>query len=253
MLRMVQINNLRDFKARRKVLVLRLAMLAVIAFTITQIIPTLADEQNTSSVMDADLIEGDSTTATTSPSPTPSAEIESKIDLNPQESVTATPVPTVAPAVALADQRMLITLQSRIAVDPRAQVSRIPNLQVAGPGYLLICVTGQGSVLDLVSKGIMDDQNAQNLFLQGDLSSNLAISGQTGLVLSAFNSAGGAKASGLGQKITGSTLRVAFIATDKIAQDRSLCNKNTPSNLKGIQFTPIALDIGMKKGEVELD
>jgi hypothetical protein len=38
-----------------------------------------------------------------------------------------------------------------------------------------------------------------------------------------------------------------------MAQDRSLCNKNAPSNLKEIRFTPIALDIGMKKGEVELD
>lgn len=251
MLRMVQINNLKDFNSKRKKLTIRFVILSVIAFTLAQVIPTLADQQavNLDAQSDSSTVE----TSTAQPSASPSNTAEESTELDEFNSDTATATPKPNPAIAISNQSMKITFQTRVSVDPRAQIAKIPLLEISGPAYILACAYSQNAVIDVISKGIVDDQSAQNLYLSGDLSSSLALAGQTELVLSALRSAGSARVSSLGQRISTGSVKFQFIATDKMAQDTNLCSQYAPANLRTVKFLPIGVDLGLKKGEVELD
>jgi hypothetical protein len=124
---------------------------------------------------------------------------------------------------------------------------------VTGPAYLLACLSSNNLVMDVVSKGLPDDQPAQNLYLSGDLSTSLIISGQTDFVISALNSAGGIRVSGLGRKLAGTSLQIALISIDKMAISGELCNEVYPTNNRTVRLSGIGLGVELKKGEIKLD
>lgn len=250
MLKITQINDLREFKKRDK-LIARLIIFSVIGFTLSQVIPTLADQQSVNLDVQSNSLQED--TGTVKPS-APPLDLSDEISAATSKfSESATAIQQTNSAVATLDQNMKISIQKSVSIDPRAQVTKVPSLDVIGPAFVLICAYSQNSVLDVISKGVVDDQNAQNLYLSGDLSSNLAIAGQTELVISALKAAGGPRLSSLGQRISTASIRLQFISTDKLAQDSSLCSKYAPENMKIVKFSPIGIDLGLKKGEVNLD
>lgn len=251
MLRMVQINNLKEFNSKRRRLIIRFVILSVIAFTLAQVIPTLADQQAVNVDAQTDTSTVDSSTAQPSPSASETTQEQSALETSDSDTTTVSAKPN--PAVALSDQSMRISLQSRVSVDPRAQIAKLPPIEISGPAFVLACIYTQNAIVDVISKGIVDDQQAQNLFLLGDLSSSLAISGQSELVASAIRSAGSARISSLGQRISTASLRIQVVAIDKMAQDATLCSQFVPANQRTVRFLPIGVDLGLKKGEVDLD
>ena len=254
MLRMSQVRNLNngDNSYKRKMAV-RFIVLSLSAFFVSQVIPTVAEEQDRATELTAEIAPSDSSPA---PSPSPSSGIETTTAPSgaPSASASSTPssTPTVYPARPSQSQGMVIQVPNEVSVDPRAQIVRIPRISVSGPEYLLVCVNTVNTVVDILTIGAPDNVNATNLFISGDLSSTVTISAPTTLINTVFNASGGAKVSALGRALAGQQVLVGFLAVDKQAEDASLCPKILPENRRVISIKAIGLGIGMKKGEVTL-
>jgi len=226
--------------------------MSLVAVFIAQVVPTLAEESKTVEEISQ---SGETTlppstapeTPTASSSPTPDPLPESQTSPSPSPSATF-----VAPK-ALESQGMNIQMSSRVSVDPRAQVVRMPAISVSGPEYILLCIQSQTSVFDLLTKGVPNNVVATNLFVSGDLTSTVTLAGPTSLVSSVFNSEGGAKVSSLGGFLSNKVVEVSFVATDGLALDSSLCGKVLPSNKRAILLSPLSLGLELKKGEVRLE
>jgi len=252
MLRMSQVRNLNngDNSYKRKMAV-RFIVLSLSAFFVSQVIPTVAEEQDRATELTAEIAPSES-----SPSPSQSAGNETTTAPSDAPSASATPspssTPTVYPARPSQSQGMVIQVPNEVSVDPRAQIVRIPRISVSGPEYLLVCVNTVNTVVDILTIGAPDNVNATNLFISGDLSSTVTISAPTTLINTVFNASGGAKVSALGRALAGQQVLVGFLAVDKQAEDASLCPKILPENRRVISIKAIGLGIGMKKGEVTL-
>ena len=251
MLRMTQVRNLNpgDNSYKRK-MAIRFIVLSLSAFFLSQVIPTLAEEQDRAAELTEQVApSGETSTASASPAPE-SSTVTSESPATPEPSVS--PSPTENPARPSQSQGMVIQVPSEISVDPRAQIVRIPRITVAGPEYLLACINTVNVVVDVLTIGAPDNANATNLFIQGDLSSTLTISAPAVLVNTVFNASGGAKISALGQSIAGQQIQIGFLATDKQAENSSLCPKILPENRRVISIKALGVGLGLKKGEVTL-
>lgn len=251
---MVQINNLYDFASRRRKLVIRASVLCLSAFFVAQVFPTTADERAQQEAMQSEIAppESDSTTAQVPTEPeSDSTSVESPATSEP--TPTSSPSPTLKPAAATTGQGMQITIPQSVSVDPRAQVALLPKINVTGPTHILACLRSNNLAIDVVSKGIPDDQPARNLYLKGDLTTTLTISGQTELVISALNAAGGIRLSGLGRKLSGTSLEILLISIDKMAASSVLCSEAISANTRTVRFVGVGLGVELKKGEVKLD
>jgi hypothetical protein len=252
MLRMSQVRNLNngDNSYKRKMAV-RFIVLSLSAFFVSQVIPTLAEEQDRATELTAEVAPSES-----SPSPSPSAGVETTTAPSdaPGASVSSSPSssPTVYPARPSQSQGMVIQVPNEVSVDPRAQIVRIPRISVSGPEYLLVCINTVNTVVDILTIGAPDNVNATNLFISGDLTSTVTLSAPTSLVNTVFNASGGAKISALGRALAGQQVLVGFLAIDKQAEDSSLCPKILAENRRVISMKALGLGIGMKKGEVTL-
>jgi hypothetical protein len=252
MLRMTQVRNLNpgDNSYKRK-MAIRFIVLSLSAFFLSQVIPTLAEEQDRAVELTEQVApRGETSTASASPAP--------ESPTTPGETPTATSspsssaIPMVFPARPSQSQGMVIQVPNEISVDPRAQIVRVPRITVAGPDYLLVCINTLNTVVDVLTIGAPDNANATNLFIQGDLSSTLTIAAPAVLVNTVFNASGGAKISALGRSIAGQQIQIGFLATDKQADDSSLCPKILPENRRVISIKALGVGLGMKKGEVTL-
>lgn len=252
MLRMSQVRNLNkgDNSYKRK-LAVRFIVLSLSAFFLSQVIPTLAEEQDRATELTEEIAPTDS-----SPSPSPSSATETATAPSdaPSGSASASPssTPIVYPARPSQSQGMVIQVPNEISVDPRAQIVRIPKITVSGPEYLLVCINTVNTVVDVLTIGAPDNVNATNLYISGDLSSTVTISAPTTLVNTVFNASGGAKVSALGRSLAGQQIQIGFLATDKQAENSSLCPKIFAENRRVISINAVGVGIGMKKGEVTL-
>lgn len=229
----------------------RFIVLSLSAFFLSQVIPTLAEEQDRATELTSEIAPSEP-----SPSPATSSAGDTATAPSGEPSSSASPspssTPTPSPAKPSQSQGMVIQVPSEISVDPRAQIVRIPRISVSGPEYLLVCVNTVNTVVDVLTIGAPDNVNATNLFISGDLSSTVTISAPTTLINTVFNASGGAKVSALGRALAGQQVLIGFLATDKQAEDASLCPKIISENRRVISIKALGLGIGMKKGEVTL-
>jgi hypothetical protein len=249
---MTQVRNLNpgDNSYKRK-MAIRFIVLSLSAFFLSQVIPTLAEEQDRAVELTEQVApSGESSTASAPPAPESATAPTGSPSSSPAPSSSATP--EVYPARPSQSQGMVIQVPGEISVDPRAQIVRIPRITVAGPEYLLACINTVNTVVDVLTIGAPDNANATNLFIQGDLSSTLTIAAPALLVNTVFNASGGAKISALGQSIAGQQIQIGFLATDKQAENSSLCPKILPENRRVISIKALGVGLGMKKGEVTL-
>ena len=250
MLRMTQVRDLSkgDYSYKRKMAV-RFIILSLSAFFLAQVIPTLAEEQDRAAEL-TEQVAPSGETSTASASPGPDSSTAPSGEASPTASASATP--EVYPARPSQSQGMVIQVPNEISVDPRAQIVRIPRITVSGPEFLLACINTVNTVVDVLTIGAPDNASATNLFIKGDLSSTLTIAAPTTLFNTVFNASGGAKVSALGQSIAGQQIQIGFLATDKQAEDSSLCPKILPENRRVISIKGLGVGLGMKKGEVTL-
>ena len=249
---MTQVRDLSkgDNSYKRKMAV-RFIILSLSAFFLAQVIPTLAEEQDRAVELTQQVAPSSDTgtapAAQTMETPTAPANGPSAAP-----SSGATAAPETFPAKPSQSQGMVIQVPSEISVDPRAQIVRIPRITVSGPEYILACINTVNTVVDVLTIGAPDNANATNLFIKGDLSSTLTIAAPTTLFNTVFNASGGAKVSALGQSISGQQIQIGFLATDKQAEDSTLCPKILPENRRAITIKALGVGLGLKKGEVTL-
>ena len=242
-------------RKRRRTLITRFVLMTLVAVFIAQVVPTLAEESRT--VEEA--IAEETPSAREAAPETPTASSPPTPDAQPEGTNTPTPTPSPTPSVTftppkvLESQGMKIQMSSRVSVDPRAQVVRMPAISVTGPEYLLLCIQSQSSVFDLLTKGVPNNVVATNLYVGGDLTSTVTLAGPTSLVVSVFNSEGGAKVSSLGGFLSNKVVEVNFVAMDGLAVDASMCAKVAPGNKRVILLSPLSLGLDLKKGEVRLE
>lgn len=249
---MTQVRNLNkgDNSYKRK-MAIRFIVLSLSAFFLSQVIPTLAEEQDRATELTSEIAPSD---PSASPSAISAGDTSTAPSAEPSSSASPSPssTPTPSPAKPSQSQGMVIQVPSEISVDPRAQIVRIPRISVSGPEYLLVCVNTVNTVVDVLTIGAPDNVNATNLFISGDLSSTVTISAPTTLINTVFNASGGAKVSALGRALAGQQVLIGFLAIDKQAEDASLCPKILAENRRVISIKAIGIGIGMKKGEVTL-
>lgn len=238
-------------RKRRRTLITRFVLMSLVAVFIAQVVPTLAEESKTVEEVSAE----QSSTPVEQPAQTPAPSQSPTADPQPSPTPTPSASPTSAPPApkALDAQGMKIQLSSRISVDPRAQVVRVPAISITGPEYLLLCIQSQTSVVDLLTKGVPNNVVATNLYLDGDLTSTVTLAGPTTLVNSVFNSEGGARVSSLGGFLSNKVVELSFVATDTMALNSSLCTEVAPGNKRVILLSPLSLGMDLKKGEVRLE
>lgn len=238
-------------RRRRRTLITRFVLMSLVAVFIAQVVPTLAEESKTVEEVSAE----QSSTPVEQPAQTPAPSQSPTADPQPSPTPTPSASPTSAPPApkALDAQGMKIQLSSRISVDPRAQVVRVPAISITGPEYLLLCIQSQTSVVDLLTKGVPNNVVATNLYLDGDLTSTVTLAGPTTLVNSVFNSEGGARVSSLGGFLSNKVVELSFVATDTMALNSSLCTEVAPGNKRVILLSPLSLGMDLKKGEVRLE
>lgn len=252
MLRMTQVRNLNtgDNSVKRK-LAIRFIVLSLSAFFLSQVIPTLAEEQDRAAELTEQIDSaGDSVTSTSKLDPPLETQSVQAAGTSAQSGETSTPI--IYPARPSQSQGMTIQVPSEISVDPRAQIVRIPKINVSGPEFLLVCVNTINTVFDILTIGAPDNADATNLFIKGDLTSTVVVAAPTTLMNSVFNASGGAKVSSLGRTLAGQEILIGFLATDKQANDSELCPKILPENWRKISIKALGVGIGMKKGEVTL-
>ena len=138
------------------------------------------------------------------------------------------------------------------SVDPRAQVTFLPRISFTGPQYLILCINARNAVVDVMEKGQPNNASADNLYVSGDLTSNLVLSGEPALVTGALNSKGGMRISSLGGFLSSAALEFEAVATDKFALDPSLCQLARANNRRALTFKAIGLGLEVRKGEVTL-
>jgi hypothetical protein len=238
-------------RKRRRTLVTRFVVMSFVALFIAQVVPTLAEESKTVEEVSAE--QSPNPTEPVAETPTPSASPSLEAQPTSSTKPSATPSASVTPPKALESQGMKIQMSSRVSVDPRAQVVRMPAISISGPEYLLLCIQSQTSVFDLLAKGVPNNVVATNLYLDGDLTSTVTLAGPTTLVNSVFNSEGGAKVSSLGGFLSNKVVEISFVATDGLALNSSLCTAVVPGNKKVILLSPLSLGMDLKKGEVRLE
>ena len=242
-------------RRRRRTLITRFVLMSLVAVFIAQVVPTLAEESKTVEEVSAE----QSSTPVEQPAQTPAPGESQTADTQATPTPIPTPTPSASPTSAppapkaLDAQGMKIQLSSRISVDPRAQVVRVPAISITGPEYLLLCIQSQTSVVDLLAKGVPNNVVATNLYLDGDLTSTVTLAGPTTLVNSVFNSEGGAKVSSLGGFLSNKVVELSFVATDTMAINSSLCTEVAPGNKRVILLSPLSLGMDLKKGEVRLE
>ena len=238
-------------RKRRRTLITRFVLMSLVAGFIAQVVPTLAEESKTVEEVSAE--QSSNPTEPVADTPTPSASPSPEVQPTSTSKPSATPSPTFTPPKALESQGMKIQMNSRVSVDPRAQVVRMPAISISGPEYLLLCIQSQSSVFDLLAKGVPNNVVATNLYLDGDLTSTVTLAGPTSVVNSVFNSEGGAKVSSLGGFLSNKVVEISFVATDSLALNSSLCSAVAPGNKKVILLSPLSLGMDLKKGEVRLE
>jgi hypothetical protein len=249
---MTQVRNLNagDNSFKRK-MAIRFIVLSLSAFFLSQVIPTLAEEQERAVELTEQVDSvSDSVTSTNNSNPAPETGTRQAAGASVVSGESSTPI--IYPARPSQSQGMVIQVPSEISVDPRAQIVRIPRINVSGPEFLLVCVNTVNTVVDILTIGAPDNADATNLFIKGDLTSTVSIAAPTSLINSVFNASGGAKVSALGRALAGQEIQIGFLATDKQATDADLCPKILPENRRKISIKALGVGIGMKKGEVTL-
>ena len=247
----------------------KVVFLALGAIFLAGVGPLIADQiQNTdqqNSVTETATVESsisptplpdESASPSISPSPEEKTVIEPSSNSQP-DSITAkaTPSPTKIPPFAVKNQDMAITIPRVQRVDPRATRLNLPqvNFYAKGSPYLMLCMNSSRANIDVEAKGIDDSLQGKGVFINGDLSSAVQISGTSGQVLNIFNSFGGLRLIGPGGKgVSGTNVLFRFVAISEPTNNFALCGESAGSSQWLLEVQPLELQVDTKKNPVKL-
>jgi hypothetical protein len=249
-------------------LILRFLALISIGLVLTIVAPVIADQNTPSpdltsptpvatpapspSPSESQTVTADDSiipSATSSPAPSATASPSNSAGAGKSESATASASPTPAPA---ANQSMKINLPTVLPVDPRAMFRSLPSVNISGPQYLLACITAGSVSFDIYVKNAGNALfNGQRL-ANGDLTSDLLISGTTEQVVAVLNSYGGMRLTGTKGPLGGLYLNLRLIALSAPSLDPVHCSQGSSANTTTIYLRSLALGQNLIKKEITL-
>ena len=199
-----------------------------------------------------------------SPEPTVSPTIESKTEEevgsgseSNSDSTTASvaPTPTKEPPHAVANQNMVLQIPRVQRLDPRAKQFNLPQVSFypEGSPFLMLCMNSSWGIIDLEAKGISDSFSGKDVFIQGDLSDSVQVSGTSSQVLNIFNSFGGLRLKGPdGKAVVGTNLYLRFVAISEPTDNFALCGESQATGQWLTQLQPLGLQVNTKKNPLNL-
>lgn len=198
-----------------------------------------------------------------SPSPSPETSTENTgveatgNSESDSESGTASvvPSPSKIPPHAVENQKMIIQVPRLQRVDPRARHTNLPivNFSAEGSDYLMLCMNSSRGLIDVEAKGIDDSFSGKDVFISGDRSTSVQISGAGGQVLNIFNSFGGLRLIGPGNSaVSGTSLLLRFVAISEPTENSALCADSASSSQRLIEIQPLGLQVNTKKNPLNL-
>lgn len=258
-----------------RILLYRLLALALVGIVLTIVAPVIADENATPPPMEevagqpsqsaspipsesasdapADLIIPIDPSAP-SPSPAPSANSASPGDPN---SMVDSPDSMTVGGSATASPESIQTLQLNIPtvlpVDPRALFSYLPPINVSGSRYLLACLRGNNLLFDVYAKNSRDSFFNEVQLVEGDLTSDLLISGTTDQVVAILNSGGGTRIVGARGPLGGLYLSLTLIALTSPSLDPVHCGQASAMNSRTIYLRALGLGMDLIKNGISLN
>ena len=199
----------------------------------------------------------------TSESPTPesteqpnsNSENTETASVNESGTSSVAPSPTKIPPHAVSNQNIKIQIPRVQRVDPRAKFHNLPqvNFYSEGSPFLMLCINSSYGNLDVETKGIDDSFSGKDIFINGDLSTSLQISGTSNQVLNVFNSFGGLRVKGPdGRSVVGTYLWLRFVAISEPTDNFALCAESATASQWGLEIQPLGLTVTTKKNPLNL-
>ena len=252
--------NLQDLLRQKKV-VARAILLFVFAGLVLLIAPTVAEESalqlpETQSSQEVDTATAqtltDTSTSVTIDTSTIIATSSTKSDTN---SVTTTDTSVVKVVIDTAVPSAIqpafkIRIPSSLMVDPRATVKFIPQIEITGSQFVLICLNANNLNFDLATKHSSTIINKGELLINGDQSNSLQISGTLINVLSVMNSEGGLMVYGKSTGIANSAFALRAVGMDHPANKPSYCD--AAKTISWVSLVPLGLDLNTVKNGINL-
>ena len=194
-----------------------------------------------------------------SPSPEVSDSESSETEVNDSTTESGTvsiaPSPTKIPPHAVANQNMVLQIPRVQRLDPRAKQFNFPQVSFYSEGspFLMLCMNSSWGIIDLEAKGINDSFSGEDVFIQGDLSDSVQVSGTSSQVLNIFNSFGGLRLKGPdGKAVVGTNLYLRFVAISEPTDNFALCGESQATGQWLIQLQPLGLQVNTKKNPLNL-
>ena len=188
--------------------------------------------------------------------PTSDEETASDSESNSESSTAnAAPAPTKIPPHAVVNQKMVIVVPSVKRVDPRARQINLPdiNFYAEGSDYLMLCMNSSRGLIDVEVKGIDSSFSGEEMFIKGDRSSSVKISGISGQVLNIVNSFGGLRVISPGNTAIGRTnLFLRLVAVSEPTDNFAICGVSAESSQRLIEIQPLELQVNTKKNPLNL-
>jgi hypothetical protein len=251
-------------RAIRKIsLLIRLLFIFAFTFVVIRLAPTMANElmptpneEVAATISDEPSAQPSaqaSPDAEASPTPSPApVPTEEAIEPVPVGSPSPTSSATPPPPTALANQNMQLRVPTSLLVDPRARTASVPDLYVAGPENLLVCISSPAALSDVYLKNVADSEFGTQKLVVGDRSSNLLVTGSLEQILVILNGAQGIRVSSSDSTMANHSVNFRFVATSAPTLDSKLCSKASPANSRTLIFRQLGLALEMKKGDVIL-
>jgi hypothetical protein len=145
---------------------------------------------------------------------------------------------------------MRIDMPSILPVDPRALSRYLPAINIAGPEYVLACMTSSNVIFDLYKKNSSDSTFNGEHLVSGDFSQSVVVSGTAAQVEAIFNSYNGLRMLTMVSAISGAYATFSFVAISQPSLDASMCSHSV--NTRTLFFRPLGLGLDLIKNGVTL-
>jgi hypothetical protein len=240
----------------------RLGSLALFAFVVSTIAPTIADELGSSAEIVQPAEPAPAPTPSTAeveatPTPTASPTPEAQITRPAIASTSPTPLAESDESVTVKDEppvpleiqpKYVLRIPNSVAVDPRARSYYLPQIYAASDGaqFTMACISGAGVTFDSRNKQSSQNSDEGKDLIMGDQSGFLLISSSTARVVNLINSYTGLLVSSANGGLANKGLTMRFVAVSAPVTDPTFCSAAKSS--ASTAFRPLGLEQSTVKG-----
>jgi hypothetical protein len=264
------LNSLFYSKKRSISLSSRTLAVAVVMLTVTTVFPTLAEESNTppeTIEISAPEIEpeqsGDPETDPTTPTDSGDSDTQeppagsdessdktSESGTDQKEGEETTEEEDEKVKAVTPQPQILFRVPSSVAVDPRARVAFLPQINITGGTLGMLCISSN-ALVDVGLKNYADAGQKDVMIIAGDNSPFVRIAGNLSDINSVINSAGGLKVGSFQGRLSTSAIHMQYIELSGLDASAEFCSK--AGNNRTVGFRALGLQLDTVKTRVDFN